>query len=84
MTYRPRPVARRVHFHGRGSGGREVDMEIARRYVAMHTSPFGAYLALQRALMVRYVARGGTQEDFCQRLAPVFRRRYAHLLGLDG
>jgi hypothetical protein len=57
-------------------------MELARRFVAMHPSPFGAYLALQRALMARHMARGGTQEDFCARLAPVFRRRYAHLLGL--
>jgi hypothetical protein len=56
-------------------------MELARRFVTRYPSPFGAYLALQRALMARYLARGGTQEDFCQRLAPVFRRRYARLLG---
>jgi hypothetical protein len=55
-------------------------MELARRFRARYPSGFGAYLALQRALMIRYLARGGTQEDFCTRLAPVFRRRYAQLL----
>lgn len=55
-------------------------MELARRFRARYPSGFGAYLALQRALMIRYLARGGTQEDFCQRLAPVFRQRYAGLL----
>lgn len=57
-------------------------MELARRFIAMQPSPFGAYLALQRALMARHMARGGTQEDFCLRLAPAFRRRYAYLLGV--
>ncbi len=55
-------------------------MEITRRYRIAYPSGFAAYLALQRALMARYQARGGTAEDFCQRLAPVFRRRYAGLL----
>jgi hypothetical protein len=55
-------------------------MELARRFRARYPSGFGAYLALQRALMIRYLARGGTQEEFCQRLAPVFRQRYAGLL----
>lgn len=55
-------------------------MELARRYVGTHRSPFHAYLALQRALMARHVARGGTMEDFCARLAPAFRRKYAALL----
>jgi hypothetical protein len=30
--------------------------------------------------MRRYLARGGTQEEFCLRLAPVFHRRYAPVL----
>lgn len=55
-------------------------MELARRYFGTHGSRFEAYLALQRALMARHLARGGTSEDFCARLAPVFRRRYAPLL----
>ena len=55
-------------------------METARRFVADAPTRFEAYLALQCALMQRFVARGGTPEDFCLRLAPVFRRRYAPLL----
>jgi hypothetical protein len=30
--------------------------------------------------MRRYLARGGTAEDFCERLAPIFHRRYAAVL----
>lgn len=55
-------------------------MEIARRYLDTRRTRFDAYLALQCALMRRYIARGGTAEDFCERLAPVFHRRYASLL----
>lgn len=55
-------------------------MEIARRFVDTQPTRFGAYLALQCALMRRYIARGGTAEEFCQRLAPVFHRRYGPLL----
>jgi hypothetical protein len=56
-------------------------MEITRRYLIAYPTGFAAYLALQRALMYRFLARGGTPEEFCRRLAPVFRRRYAGLLG---
>ena len=55
-------------------------MEIARRFVESSPTGFAAYVSLQSALMRRYVARGGNLEDFCQRLAPVFHRRYASLL----
>lgn len=55
-------------------------MELARRYCGSQKSMFAAYLALQRALMQRFVARGGTEEEFCLRLAPAFRARYAPLL----
>lgn len=55
-------------------------MEIARRFMEECPTRFGAYVALQCALMRRYVARGGTQEEFCVRLAPVFHRKYASLL----
>jgi hypothetical protein len=55
-------------------------MEVARRYIEEHPTRFAAYVALQCALMRHYLARGGTQEDFCLRLAPVFHRRYAPLL----
>jgi hypothetical protein len=55
-------------------------MEILQRYQKAFPTGLGAYLGLQRALMRRYVARGGTEEDFCARLAPVFHRRYAGIL----
>jgi hypothetical protein len=58
-------------------------MEIARRYLQTSPSGFQAYVSLQCALMRRHVARGGTMEDFCLRLAPAFHRRYAALL-LEG
>jgi hypothetical protein len=58
-------------------------MEIARPYLARSKSRFHAYLALQRALMNRYLARGGSVDDFCTRLAPAFRRRWARML-LEG
>jgi|GEM_PF-2018237 len=55
-------------------------METARSFVRSTPSRFGAYIALQCALMRRYVARGGTAEEFCSRLAPAFHRRYGPLL----
>ena len=54
-------------------------MEIIRRYVAVYPTGLGAYLALQCDLMRLFVARGGSAEEFCQRLAPAFRRRYGPL-----
>ena len=45
-------------------------------YLARSSSGFEAYMALQRALIVRWVARGGTEESWCARMAPLFRRRY--------
>jgi hypothetical protein len=55
-------------------------MEVSRRFVARYPTRLAAYLALQVALMRRFVARGGTEEEFCRRLAPAFHRRYAALL----
>jgi hypothetical protein len=55
-------------------------MEIHRRFLGVAESPFAAYLSLQCALMRRHVARGGTAEDWCVRLAPAFRRRHAPIL----
>jgi hypothetical protein len=51
-------------------------MEITRRYLGRYSSPLAGYLALQCALMRRFIARGGTDEEFCTRLAPVYRRRF--------
>jgi hypothetical protein len=55
-------------------------MEIVRRYMTPQSTGFAAYLSLQRALMLRYVARGGSVEEFCVRLAPAFHRRFAPLM----
>jgi hypothetical protein len=55
-------------------------METARRFLKSSPNGFSAYVALQCALMRRFVARGGTNEEFCTRLAPVFHRKYAPLL----
>ena len=48
-------------------------------YLARSSSGFEAYMALQRALIARWVARGGTEESWCIRMAPLYRRRYAWL-----
>lgn len=55
-------------------------MEIMRRYLETSPTRFDAYVSLQRALMQRFVNRGGTTEEFCERLAPAYHRRYAALL----
>ncbi len=55
-------------------------MILAEQYRALYGTSFAAYMALQRALLARYISRGGTQEQWCQRMAPVFHRRYQGLL----
>ena len=55
-------------------------MELTRRYLALYPTRFAAYVALEVALMRRFVAAGGTEEEFCRRLAPAFARRYGFLL----
>lgn len=55
-------------------------MELLRTYCSDEPLTLARYLALQRALMVRFMARGGTAEEFCTRIAPVFRRKYGALL----
>jgi hypothetical protein len=59
-------------------------MEIMRRHIATQPTRLAAYLALQCALMRRFLARGGTAEDFCERLAPIYHRRYAPLILGEG
>ena len=59
-------------------------MEIMRRHIATQPTRLAAYLALQCALMRRFLARGGTAEEFCQRLAPIYHRRYAALSLTEG
>ncbi len=55
-------------------------MILARSYLAKHSTGFRAYMALQAALMRRYLARGGTVQGWCARLAPVFNQRYGQEL----
>ena len=55
-------------------------MLLAQKYLALYGTPFAAYMALQRALMCHYMSRGGTEEDWCKEIAPVFHERYKNLL----
>lgn len=55
-------------------------MILAEMYLARHESRFAAYMALQRALLAQYVARGGSAEAWCERMAPLFRRRFDMLV----
>ena len=51
-------------------------MILAQKYLARYDTPFAAYMALQRALLLHYLSRGGTEEQWCREIAPIFRRRY--------
>jgi hypothetical protein len=53
---------------------------LAEYYRARNGSGFGAYMHLQRALLRRWLARGGTEEGWCERMAPAFRHRYGGLM----
>lgn len=60
----------------RSNGGRLL-LVLADSYLARHRTPFEAYMALQCSLAERFVRRGGSPDEWCNRLAPAFRRRYA-------
>lgn len=53
---------------------------LAQEYLERYPNSFEAYMALQRVLLRRYVVRGGSEEEWCARIAPAFRRRYARLV----
>ena len=57
---------------------------LAEIYRARFGSGFEAYMALQRALIARWVARGGTEESWCSSMAPLFRQRYKGMVETDG
>jgi hypothetical protein len=59
-------------------------MTLADEYLKRYGCGLHAYMALQRALMRRFVASGGTKEDWCVRFAPLFRRRYASVFAIPG
>lgn len=51
-------------------------MELVHGYLARYPTRLAAYLALQRALMRHYVARGGTAEGFSAHLSAAYRQRF--------
>lgn len=51
-------------------------MILAQKYLARYKTPFAAYMALQRALMMHYLMRGGSEEQWCKQMAPRFHKRY--------
>ena len=55
-------------------------MILAQKYLARYETPFAAYMALQRALMMLYLSRGGSEREWCERIAPLFHRRYEKML----
>lgn len=55
-------------------------MILAQKYLARHQTPFAAYMALQRALLMHFLSRGGTEERWCECMAPIFHERYKELL----
>jgi hypothetical protein len=55
-------------------------MILAEHYRAKYGTGFAAYMALQAVLLRHHLARGGTVQGWCARLAPAFQQRYAHLL----
>jgi hypothetical protein len=55
-------------------------MILAQKFLARYGTPFAAYMALQRALMLHYMTRGGSEEKWCSELAPLFQERYKDLL----
>jgi hypothetical protein len=56
---------------------------LAEVYRARFGSGFEAYMALQRALLARWIARGGTEESWCNSMASLFRQRYAVLVDAE-
>jgi hypothetical protein len=64
-----------------GSGGHhQGGAVLGEIYLARCGTGFEAYMALQRALIARWVARGGTEQSWCERIAPLYRQRYAMLM----
>lgn len=59
-------------------------MILAQKYLARYETPFAAYMALQRALLLHYLNCGGTEERWCQQIAPIFRRRYQPVFAAAG
>lgn len=55
-------------------------MELLRTFADGDRLTLARYLAMQCALMRRFIAQGGSAEEFCDRIAPAYRRKYGPLL----
>jgi hypothetical protein len=55
-------------------------MLYAHLFLGRYQTGFTAYNALQARLLRRYLARGGTLDGWCTRIAPAFRARYGWML----
>ncbi len=55
-------------------------MEVLARMQEQGKSAYELYCELQCRLMRRYIAQGGSETEWCERLAPAFRRRWSWLL----
>lgn len=55
-------------------------MILAQKYLARYNTPFAAYMALQRALLIHYLTQGGSEERWCSHIAPHFHRRYQGMI----
>jgi hypothetical protein len=62
----------------------EETMVLGEYYRGRCGNGFDAYMALQRALLARWLSRGGTEESWCRRIAPVFRERYGPMMEEGG
>ena len=57
-------------------------MSLAQRYLSRHPSPMGAYMALQRDMLRRYVRLyGGTGMEFIERHHAAFRHHFGWMIG---
>ncbi len=48
--------------------------------LAAHSTPMTAYMALQLAVMQRYVSHGGSADTWCTRHAERFRRKFGWMV----
>ncbi len=55
-------------------------MLLATLYLDRYAQRLRAYNMLQLQLMSAYIRRGGTEDSWCTRYAPAFRRRFGWML----
>lgn len=54
-------------------------MLLADWYIAKCRNGFAAYTTMQASLLARFIRRGGSVDEWVERLAPAYRRRYGWL-----